>query len=81
MSMPASDTPVTRADIEEAVQRYSDKPREHVPARYRDPRNERDFSIGLAITLASMPGYGDAGPIYDEHDVLSGWRGIKLRDH
>jgi hypothetical protein len=71
---------LTRTEINTAVQRYSGEPREHIPTKYRDPKNERDFSIGLAILLASSPEWRDVSPMYDEQDNLIGWRGIAVKN-
>ncbi len=75
MSDTTATVPVTRAEVDAAVRRYVDGTAP-LPLRYRDPRGEHDFSIALAIHLHGREGMG---PVYDERDVLIGFRGIRLR--
>lgn len=66
----------TKTDIDEALRLYGDLPRHQVPKRYRDPQNEDDFNISLALILSKEP---NQGPTYDEAGILTGWYGIRLK--
>lgn len=69
----------TRQDIEEAVQRWGDKPEHHWPRRFTNPKKEHDFAIGVTLLLRRMypDRWGGAvRPRYDETDGFLGWHGF-----
>jgi len=42
-----------------------------------DPRNEHEFNLTMAVFFATE--HPEVTPIYDDHDVLVGWKGIRLK--
>ena len=67
---------VTRTDIEAALAKYRDTPHHELPEQYRQPTNIDDLVISIAIFHADKPG---VAPVYDEHDVCTGWSGIRVK--
>jgi hypothetical protein len=66
-------SPITRADIEPLVAHYRGVPPPLWPRWIRDPQNEFQFCVSV---LVHVP---EAWPIYDEHDVLTHFGGIALK--
>jgi hypothetical protein len=70
----------TRAQIDEAVARYAGVPRQHLPQEYRNPSSAHYFDISMALLIATLPRFKNAGPVYDDNDNLIGWHGVRMAD-
>lgn len=72
---------ITRAEVNREITKYRGMTRDELPEKYRNPENERDFNIAIALYLASdeAPKGSGSGPTYDKNDVLTGFRGIGIK--
>jgi hypothetical protein len=52
--------------------------RRELPEHLRNPQNEYDFAIAMAVALHDQ--HPEVTPTYNSFGNLTGWRGIELRD-
>jgi hypothetical protein len=68
----------TRQEVENAVRNWSKIPRCDLPEWLRNPNQKNELDLAMAVLLFSE--HPEVTPIYNDHDRLIGWKGIRLRD-
>lgn len=77
-----SSTGTHRDQIEAVIRDHGQSERRQLPDYLRNPTNAHEFDLAMALLMHDMrrrEGF-DGGPIYDADGLLTGWRGIKLRE-